>query len=50
MREETMRGMGFLLEGRAWGAMKVQEVMLRAVAKRITWWQAVEIIGISGRQ
>jgi transposase len=30
-------------------AMKVQEVILRAIAKRITWWQAAEIIGISDR-
>ena len=30
-------------------AMKVQEVILRAMAKRITWWQAAEIIGISVR-
>src|SRR6202035_579913 len=30
-------------------AMKVQEVILRAMAKRITWWQAAEIIGISER-
>ncbi len=30
-------------------AMKVQEVMLRAMAKKITWWQAAEIIGISDR-
>ena len=30
--------------------MKVHEVMLRAMAKRITWWQAAEIIGISCRQ
>src|SRR5258707_8302750 len=30
-------------------AMKVQEVILRAMAKRITWWQAAEIIGISDR-
>jgi transposase len=29
--------------------MKVQEVILRAMAKRITWWQAAEIIGISDR-
>jgi hypothetical protein len=29
--------------------MKVQEVILRALAKRITWWQAAEIIGISDR-
>src|SRR2546421_7499400 len=30
-------------------AMKVQEVILQAMAKRITWWQAAEIIGISER-
>src|SRR5438270_10919062 len=30
-------------------AMKVQEVILRAVAKKMTWWQAAEIIGISDR-
>jgi len=30
-------------------AMKVQEVILRAMAKEITWWQAAEIIGISDR-
>src|SRR6202162_2698198 len=30
-------------------AMKVQEVILRAMAKQITWWQAAEIIGISDR-
>jgi hypothetical protein len=29
-------------------AMKVQEVMLR-LAKKITWWQAAEILGISDR-
>src|SRR4029077_8990739 len=31
-------------------AMKIEEVMLRAMAKRIAWWQAAEIIGISCRQ
>jgi transposase len=31
-------------------AMKMQEVILRAMAKRITWWQAAEILGISDRQ
>jgi transposase len=31
-------------------AMKVQEVILRALAKKISWWQAAEIIGISDRQ
>jgi hypothetical protein len=25
--------------------MKVQEVILRAMAKKITWWQAAEISG-----
>ena len=31
-------------------AMKVQEVILRAMARKITWWQAAEILGISDRQ
>jgi len=31
-------------------AMKLQDVMLRAMAKRITWYQAAEILGLSGRQ
>ena len=31
-------------------AMKIQEVILRAMAKKITWGQAAEIIGISDRQ
>lgn len=30
--------------------MKVQEVMLRAMAKRLTWVQAAEILGMSERQ
>src|ERR1700746_339349 len=30
-------------------AMKVQDVMLQAMAKGITWWQAAEILGISDR-
>ena len=25
--------------------MKVQEVILRAMGKKITWWQAAEILG-----
>jgi transposase len=29
--------------------MKVQEVILQAMAKRMTWWQAAEILGISDR-
>src|SRR5271165_225329 len=31
-------------------AMKVEEVILRAIAGKISWWQAAEIIGISDRQ
>jgi transposase len=31
-------------------AMKLQDVMLRAMARRITWYQAAEILGISCRQ
>ena len=31
-------------------AMKVEEVLLRANAGKIMWWQAAEIIGISDRQ
>lgn len=31
-------------------AMKLQDVMLRAMAKKITWYQAAEILGISCRQ
>ena len=27
--------------------MKIQEVILRALAKRITWWQVAEIMGIT---
>ena len=30
-------------------AMKMQEVILRAMAKKITWWQAAEILGVSVR-
>src|SRR5437016_7312878 len=30
-------------------AMKGQDVMLQAMAKKITWWQAAEILGISDR-
>ena len=29
--------------------MKVQEVMLRAIAREITWFQAAEILGITDR-
>jgi len=29
--------------------MKLQDVMLKAMAKKITWWAAAEIIGVSDR-
>src|SRR6266496_1738178 len=44
-----MRGMESYSRAAMERAMKVQEVILRAVAKKITWWQAAEIIGISDR-
>jgi hypothetical protein len=31
-------------------AMKLQEVLLRATAGKIKWWQAAELVGISERQ
>src|ERR1700732_4285462 len=45
-----MRSMDSYTRAATEGAMKVQEVILRAAAKKITWWQAAEIIGISDRQ
>ena len=30
--------------------MKIQEIILRAMAKKISWLQAAQIIGISARQ
>src|ERR1700692_3868725 len=29
--------------------MKLQDVLLKAMAKKITWWEAAEIIGVSDR-
>jgi hypothetical protein len=29
--------------------MKVQDVWLKAMAKKITWWEAAEIIGVTER-
>jgi len=29
--------------------MKLQDVLLKAMAKKITWWEAAEIIGITDR-
>jgi transposase len=42
--------MGFYPESALERAMKIQEAILRAMAKKITWGQAAEIIGISDRQ
>jgi transposase len=42
--------MRFYSEAEMERTMKVQDVILRAIAKRITWWQAAEILGISARQ
>ena len=42
--------MRFYSEAEMERTMKIQEVILRAMAKRITWWQAAEILGISARQ
>jgi transposase len=42
--------MRFYSEAEMERTMKVQEVILRAIAKRISWWQAAEILGISARQ
>ena len=42
--------MKFYSEAAMERAMKIQEVILRAIGKRINWWQAAEIIGISDRQ
>ena len=39
-----------MTQGAVERAMKLQDVMLRAMAKRITWYQAAEILGISCRQ
>src|SRR6266481_8668185 len=44
-----MRSMESCLRAAMERAMKVQEVMLQAMAKKITWFQAAEIIGISDR-
>src|SRR5437867_4133402 len=42
-------GIERLLSAAAERAMKVQEVILEAIAKLITWWQAAEIRGINVR-
>src|SRR5579871_1979468 len=30
--------------------MKLQDVLLKAMAKMITWWEAAEIIGVADRE
>jgi hypothetical protein len=30
--------------------MKLQDVLLKAMAKKITWWEAAEIIGVADRR
>jgi hypothetical protein len=44
-----MRSMGCYPKAAMERAMKVQDVMLQAMAKKISWWQAAEILGISDR-
>ena len=44
-----MRSMESYLRAAMERAMKVQDVMLQAMAKKITSWQAAEILGISDR-
>src|ERR1700687_870344 len=44
-----MRSMDSYTKAAVERAMKVQDVMLQAMAKKITWWQAAEILGISDR-
>lgn len=41
--------MGFYPERALERAMKIQEVITRAISGQIRWWQAAEIIGISDR-
>ena len=42
--------MAFYSESAVERTMKIQEVILRAMAKKMTWGQAAEVIGISDRQ
>jgi hypothetical protein len=44
-----MRGMDSYPKAAVERAMKIQEVLLRAMARKITWWQAAEILGFSDR-
>jgi transposase len=42
-------GMGQIPEAELERVMRVQDVMLQATSRKITWWQAAEILGISVR-
>ena len=44
-----MLGMFSYSEAPVERAMKSQQVLLRAMARKITWWQAAEILGFSDR-
>src|SRR5499425_1887898 len=44
-----MRSMDSYSKAAVERAMKIQEVILRAMARKITWWQAAEILGFSDR-
>ena len=44
-----MASMFFYSKAAVERAMKIQEVLLRAMARKITWWQAAEILGFSDR-
>jgi hypothetical protein len=44
-----MASMFFYSKAAVERAMKIQEVLLRAMARKITWWQAAEIVGFSDR-
>src|ERR1700746_173615 len=44
-----MASMFFYSKAAVERAMKVQEVLLRAMARKMTWWQAAEILGFSDR-
>ena len=44
-----MRSMDFYSKAAMERAMKIQEVLLRAMARKITWFQAAEILGFSDR-
>jgi transposase len=44
-----MQGMDSYTQAATERAMKVQEVMLQAMSKKISWWQAAEILGITDR-